>query len=119
MPSVNLIKLPLHQPIQYESSMQKKIGIPQLQEFQIACCRNCSFESLTKLLRKFSTIEMNSSIFSSWGRWPHCLITLNDDPGMTRESLSAFHEGTIRSVSPVTIRTVYSNNHHQLCSRFN
>lgn len=38
---------------------------------------------------------------------------------MTRESLSAFHEGTILSVSPVTIRTAHSNNYHQLCSIVN
>lgn len=103
----------------YMDLLPSKMGSLSCKKNHITGCRYCSFESPTNLLRKFSTMEINSSTFSSCGRWPHCLITSNDAPGMTRESLSAFHEGTNRSLSPVTIRTAQSNKYHQLCSRFN
>lgn len=57
--------------------------------------------------RNLSTIDTNSSAFSSWGKWPQFLINSKEDPGMARDSLSEFQVGTSRSVSPVTIRTVY------------
>lgn len=50
-------------------------------------------------------MDTNSSTFSSWGKWPQFLIISRQDPGMARESLSEFHGGTRRSLSPVTIRT--------------
>lgn len=50
-------------------------------------------------------MDTNSSTFSSWGKWPQLLIISRQDPGMAHESLSEFHGGTSRSLSPVIIST--------------
>lgn len=79
---------------------------PSDSEYPKAFCKN------------LATIETNSSTFSSWGMWPQFLITSKVDPGMALESLSAFQEGTIRSVSPVTIRTGFRHENNKYYQEF-
>lgn len=69
-------------------------------------CRHGSSAVPKTLCKNLSTIDTNSSAFSSWGKWPHFLITSKEDLGIARASLSEFHAGTSRSVSPVTTKTV-------------
>uniref|UniRef100_A0A0V0HCH4 Putative ovule protein n=1 Tax=Solanum chacoense TaxID=4108 RepID=A0A0V0HCH4_SOLCH len=85
-------------------SIQAKLNWKKYQS-QVVGCRSDSFCTPKALSRNLSTMDTNSSTFSSWGKWPQFLIISRQDPGMARESLSEFHGGTSRSLSPVIIRT--------------